>query len=394
MKNHLSDFNTVRTWCELSKSALEHNIRQINQALPHRTEMMAIVKANAYGHGATWVAEQALAVGCKYLAVATLEEAIQLRQAGIEAPILLLSPYHQGFAKYLIGHKITQTIASDYDAAILAQDLAQQNKLLSEGIEPDLLKVHLKIDTGMNRIGFGCRADTSVATVNSIVKILDNPNWDVEGIFTHFSVADEPEKDFTMTQFKRFLNMIEQLKEKNITFRIKHCSNSSAAVFFPEVALDFVRLGISIYGWCPNSEIKDKLKLKPVMSMFSRVSSMHNTSANDPVGYGMTYTTDKETVIGTIEAGYADGINRHLSNQGTFMVNGHVVPVIGRVCMDRTMLDLTDVHDVKVGDPVLIFGNDEQGNYRDLDDLAEQAGTISYEILCGISERVPKIKID
>ncbi|NLJ70364.1 MAG: alanine racemase [Clostridiaceae bacterium] len=388
------DFKKQRSWCELSGEALRHNINQISMNLPPATQIMAVIKADAYGHGAIWVAEQALEAGCTYLAVAAVEEALKLREAEIAAPILILSPYREGMVKTLIEHNLTQTVASEFDSQILLNDLNSylvKNKL-TRLTSP--IKIHIKIDSGMNRIGFSVREKISSELVNSVIKLFENDNLELEGIFTHFAVADEPQKDFTQIQFDRFQKAIKKLETKNIVFQIQHCSNSVAAIFSPEVALSYVRLGIAMYGWCPNSEIKEKLQLKPVMSFFSKISGVHQTSVNETVGYGQTYTTQRQTLIGTIEAGYGDGLDRHLSNTGTVLINGHTVPIIGRVCMDRTMLDLTDLPQTTIGDEVLIFGQDHNGFYRDLDDLAEQAGTISYEILCGITKRIPKIIID
>lgn len=394
MKFNSTDLKTQRSWCELSGAALKHNIKQISQNLPVSTQKMAVVKADAYGHGAVWVAEQALTAGCTYLAVATIEEAIILRQADITAPILILSPYCEGLLEILIEQKLSQTVASELDVNALLNDL--QSYLTANNLVKlaHPIKIHIKIDTGMNRIGFPVKEMISSELITSVIKLAENDNLDLEGIFTHFAVADEPQKDFTQVQFNRFQKIIKKLATKNIIFKIKHCSNSAAAIFLPEVALDYVRLGIAMYGWCPNSEIKEKLQLKPVMSFFSKISSIHRTSVNETVGYGQTYTTQRNTLIGTIETGYADGLDRHLSNTGTVIIKGKIVPIIGRICMDRTMLDLTDIPQTTIGDEVLIFGQDHNGIYRDLDDLAEQAGTISYEILCGINQRIPKIIID
>ena len=294
----------------------------------------------------------------------------------------------------LIKHKLTQTISSEYYAAALLNDLETYLKTNNLTGLVDPIKIHIKIDTGMNRIGFQVKENISSELVPSVIKLAENGNLDLEGIFTHFAVADEPQKDFTQIQFEHFCKAIDKLKTKNVIFKIKHCSNSVAAIFFPEVALDYIRIGIAMYGWCPNSEIKEKLQLKPVMSFFSRISGVHSVSVNETVGYGQTYTAQRQTLIGTIETGYADGLNRHLSNTGTVLIKGTSVPIIGRVCMDRTMLDLTSLPKTRIGDKVLIFGQDKHGHYRDLDDLAEQAGTISYEILCGITRRIPKIFID
>ena len=317
-----------------------------------------------------------------------------MRQAEITAPILILSPYCEGLIEMLIEQKLTQTIASKFDVNALLNDLQSYLTMNNLMRLPNPIKIHIKIDTGMNRIGFPVKDNISSDLVVSAIELAHNDNLNLEGVFTHFAVADEPQKDFTQIQFDRFQKAVKKMEMENIKFKIKHCSNSVAAIFLPEVALDYVRLGIAMYGWCPNSEIKEKLQLKPVMSFFSKISGVHLASVNETVGYGQTYTTQRQTLIGTIETGYGDGLNRHLSNTGTVRIEGNTVPIIGRVCMDRTMLDITDLPQVSIGDEVLIFGQDHNGYYRDLDDLAEQAGTISYEILCGINKRVPKLIVD
>ncbi|HZJ69061.1 MAG TPA: alanine racemase [Candidatus Eisenbacteria bacterium] len=390
MEQNTAKMEKARSWCELSKSALQHNIKQISKSIPKGVAIFTVIKANAYGHGAEWVAKIALACGSEYLAVACVNEAIALRDAGIESPILVLSPYHPGFAEFLIEYNITQTICSAFDAESLAKDIDSSQTIKKN----PSVKIHLKLDTGMNRIGFSVKKSDQAETISQILKIIKKPIFDVEGIFTHFAVADDPSNEFTKIQYLRFQSIINQLSKEGLSFKYKHCANSAASFFFPDMAMDAVRIGISMYGWCPNPEIKRQLKLKPVMSFYSRISSIHETGARDPVGYGLTYTTDKVTRVGTIESGYADGFDRHLSNSGILMLKGRDVPIIGRICMDRTMLDLTNFSDVEVGEKVLVFGLDEDNNYRDLDELAAQAGTISYDILCRISNRIPKIYID
>lgn len=388
MNQDTARLKKTRSWCELSKSALEHNIKQISKHIPQETAIFTVIKANAYGHGAEWVAKTALACGSKYLAVATIQEAIELREVGILAPILVMSPYHPGFSDFLIKYNITQTICSKFDAEALAQDIKTSK------YKETSVKIHFKLDTGMNRIGFSARENDQAETVSSIVEISTISDFDVEGIFTHFAVADEPSNEFTKLQFERFQSIVKILQKEGLNFKYKHCANSAAAIFFPEMTLDAVRIGIIMYGWCPNQVLKKKLNLKPVMSLYSRISSIHQTAEDNPIGYGLTYTTNKASKIATIESGYADCFDRHLSNTGILMLDGKDVPIVGRICMDRTMLDLTNFPCAKVGDKVLVFGLDRDGNYRDLDILAEQAGTISYDILCRITNRIPKVYID
>lgn len=387
------DLDTTRSWCELSETALRNNLVHISEALPKNVIKIAVIKANAYGHGASWVAKIAKACGYSYLAVATVQEGIQLRDAGIETPILVLSPYHPGYADYLLQYNITQTICSEFDALALKEDM--QDFYRVNPSKNDLkVKVHFKIDSGMNRIGFSASEEKKAETVDYLADLILKKHFDVEGIFTHFSVADEPENPYTQIQFRRFMAVIDELEKKDIHFKIRHCANSAASYFFPEMTLDAVRIGISMYGCCPNRDLKKALKLEPVMSFYSKISSIHETNADNYIGYGMTYAVNHKMKIATIETGYADGFDRHLSNSGTVLVHGEEVPIVGRVCMDRSMLDVTEIEDVKVGDEVCIFGKDKNNNYKDLDELAAQAGTISYDILCRITTRIPKILIE
>jgi len=383
---NVSNFQKQRTWCELSEAALKNNVYRISQFIPENIRKIAVVKADGYGHGATWIAKIALKNGFTDLAVATLEEAINLREASINVPILLLSPFQPGTAKYLIEFDITQTISSEYEAENLLTEIRAMK-------QPLPVKIHFKVDTGMNRIGFPILDLTTNDNINRIAKYAQNKIFIPNGIFTHFAAADEPENEFTKLQLQRFQFVIEELEKKNIKFEIKHSANSAATIVFPTTHLDAVRIGIIMYGCSPNKEIKQRLELEPVMSMFSRISSIHTTPKETTVGYNCTYRCPANSRIATIEAGYADGIKRHLSNKGYFLINGEKAPIVGNVCMDRLMLDITNLENVQVGDEVLIFGKDKQGHVLDLDQQAKLAGTISYEILCGISKRVPKIYV-
>lgn len=399
MKNRITErdfaeLSRARSWCELSRTNLRHNIQQINQSIPQGVKKIAVIKADAYGHGQKWVAREVLSQGFDYLAVATVGEAMQLREEKIKEPILLLSPYHQGFLHFLIDYEITQTMSSFYEIQMLEADL---RALRADAATKDHLsqkvKVHLKIDSGMNRIGFSVSEQDYAETLDQIQAFARNPQIEPEGIFTHFANADEPADPFTGLQFSRFTKVIADLAQKGIHFSIHHCANSAAAWFFPEMCLDAVRIGISMYGCSPNPEMKAALDLKPVMSFYSRISAIHKARAGEPVGYGLTYHCRRDTLIATIEAGYADGLDRHLSNQAYALVNGQKAAMIGRICMDRTMLDITDIEQVKVGDRALIFGLDRENHLIDIDDLAGKAGTISYDLLCGVSKRIPRVII-
>lgn len=385
----------ARSWLELSRSALEHNIDAISARIPSGVKKIAVVKANAYGHGASWLAPIALEKGFDAFAVATLEEAIDLRKAKIKVPILILSPYHQDFARYLIDYDLSQTVSSSWEVVRLADDLATLLVKFPQ-YKNRRVKIHVKLDTGMNRIGFSARKSDQAKTIQRILEISQQPAIEIRGIFSHFAVADETDDksdEFTRLQYQRFSEVVAGCKREGLEFPVKHCANSAAAVRFPEYCLDAVRIGISLYGCCPNLDLKQELGLEPVMSLFTRVSSIHAAEPQSPVGYGLTYQTSPGlmTKIATVELGYADGLDRHLSNQAGMMIQGKLVPIIGRICMDRTMLDVSAVENLKVGDPVLVFGRDEYGNYNDLDLLAAKADTISYTILCGMSHRLKRL---
>lgn len=391
MKANSLNLKKHRTWCELSESALKNNISEVLQFIPNNLRKMAIVKADGYGHDGVWISKIALENGFSDLAVACLEEGIALRKANINVPILILSPFQPETAEYLIQYDLSQTISSEYEANTLLSELEilEKNEFFDD--HSNRVKVHFKLNTGMNRIGFSVYGMDTQNNLKQIANYTENNKIEPIGIFTHFAAADEPEKDFTTLQLNRFEMAIKELENLGITFPMKHCANSAATIMFPDSFFDAVRVGIFLYGCCPNNKIKEKMHLEPVMSMFSRVSSIHETNEDTTVGYGLTYSCQRYTRIATIEAGYADGINRHLSNKGFVLIHGQKAPIIGNICMDRLMLDITDLKNVHIGDEVLIFGKDKANYYLDLDEMAKLAGTISYEILCGITDRVPKI---
>ncbi|WP_069648880.1 alanine racemase [Caloranaerobacter ferrireducens] len=371
--------NTRPVWAEINLDNLAHNIREVKRVVKEGTLITAVVKADAYGHGAIKAAETFLNNGADRLAVATLSEAIQLRRAGFKVPILILgyTPEYQ-FEK-VIDHNIIQTIYT-YEHGIAFSKTAE--KLGKTGI------VHIKIDTGMSRLGFQVNTDT----VDQISEICKLPYIEVEGIFTHFAVADEKDKTFTRKQFNKFQKLIKELENIGIKIPIKHVSNSAAIIDLPEYNLDMVRAGIMLYGLYPSDDVnKSNVELKPAMTLKARISHLKTVPKGTGISYGLTYVTEKESKIGTLPIGYADGFTRILTGKAEVVVKDKKVKVVGRICMDQCMIDLTEVEDVNIGDEVILFGDGI--NSLHIDEVAKKLGTINYEIVCMVSRRVPRVYV-
>ncbi|MCG0276448.1 MAG: alanine racemase [Thermosediminibacteraceae bacterium] len=368
------------TRAEINLDNLEHNLKEIRRITSSEAALCAVVKADAYGHGAKEVAMTALSNGAKYLAVALLEEAILLREAGIEAPILILGFTPEEQFDKILEYGITQTVYSVKSAEVLSREAQKQGKKA---------KVHIKLDTGMSRIGF--QAEPSC--LPDIEKIFSLPGIEVEGIFTHFAKADERDKTFTQEQFKKFDMIVKALESRGFKIPVKHVSNSAAIIDLPEMHLDMVRPGIILYGIYPSDEVKkERILLKPVMSFKTRVSHVKNVPAGTPISYGGTFVTKRPSVIATLPVGYADGYSRLLSSKAEVVIRGRRAPLVGRVCMDQCMVDVTDVPGVMPGDEVELFGTGESGGVT-ADEVAKIMGTIPYEVVCGISKRVPRVYI-
>ncbi|MDD3839293.1 MAG: alanine racemase [Clostridia bacterium] len=365
-------------WVEIDLGALRNNLKEICMNLKDNScVIMAIVKANAYGHGACTVARTALKYGAFCVGVATPEEGIALREDGIEQPILVLGGILPQQAKLAAQYDLIQTIFTP--EALRALD--REGQRLGKKV-----KVHIKIDTGMGRIGVrnGDELNCLLQCIKSCSHI------DVEGIYTHFSESDIEDRSYTIRQFQLFNAAVEQVRGAGITPRYLHAANSGAIIGYPEAHFNLVRAGIIMYGYYPSHQVEKRLDLKPVLSWKTKVVHLKTASVGESISYGRTYTTKKPTKIATVRVGYADGYNRLLSNKGYMLVNGAKAPVIGRVCMDQCMLDVTDIDDVQIGDTVTIIGSDG-GLEVTADHLADLCDTISYEILTGISSRVPRM---
>ncbi len=348
---------------------------------------MGVVKADAYGHGAVAVARRMTACGVDYFAVSNLDEAIELRRAGIAEPILILSYTPPCEAVRLAEYAVTQTVVSKQHGEELAAAAKQA------GVE---ITVHIKVDTGMSRVGFVCQSEADVSAVaQEIVAVCRLDGFKTEGIFTHFASADEQEDNgFTREQFARFTAVIAAVETLGVTFALRHCCNSAALLRYPEMHLDMVRPGIVQYGCYPAEWLRLYLPdMRQVMELKAVVSQVKELPVGTPMSYNRTYAADRVTCVATVPIGYADGYARTMSNTAYMLVNGQPTPVVGRVCMDQCLLDVTDVDDVEVGTEVTVFGADGEA-VLPIGQIACWADTISYEIVCRIARRVPRCYLD
>lgn len=368
-------------WAEISLTNIHHNIREVRRLVGAEREIMAVVKANGYGHGAVQVARAALAAGAGRLAVARLCEALELREAGITAPILIFG--------YLTREQLAQAIEQQLTITIYRLDMAEQLSELAQaaGIPA---KVHLKVDTGMGRLGFG-EGEQSVKEVEQVCSL---PGLICEGIYTHFAAADETDKTYTRWQLDRFLSFLHQLELQGINFPLRHSANSAAIIDFPDAYLDMVRPGIIMYGLYPSAEVdQNKVRLLPAMSLKARIAHLKEVTGGTKISYGCTYAVPEDTVIASLPLGYADGYPRLLSSRGQVLIKGQRAPVVGRVCMDQCMVDVGKIPGVKVHDEVIIFGQGA-GQTLPVEELAAWSGTINYEVVCWIGSRVPRFYTD
>ena len=366
------------TILEINLDNLAYNIKATRKYINKDTLIMAIVKANAYGHGAIASSRIFLENGADRLGVSILREGIELRKAGIEAPILLLNYTPQDQYKYIVEYDLIQTIYRYEDAEALSKVALSMGKTM---------KIHIKIDTGMSRIGFLPGQES----IEAIVKISKLPNIEIEGIFTHFAKADEIDKTFTHIQFNRFIDLVNELEEKGVDIAIKHVANSATVIDMAEYNLDMVRPGLILYGHYPSEEVqKENLFLRPAMTLKSRISNIKTIDKGEGVGYNHSYIAKKKTHIATIPIGYADGYSRMLAERSYVSVDGEKAEVVGKVCMDQIMVDVSHIENVEVGDEAILFGCKEKGS-PSLDETANWIGTLNYDILCMISRRVPRI---
>lgn len=363
-------------WAKIDVRAVTHNTRLMCSHLTEGTGLMAVVKADAYGHGADIVVPAVIEAGADRLCVASVEEGIILRDNGITVPILLLSEIAPHATAAVLEYGLTPTVCSERVIAALEQEAKSFG---------GAVKVHVKIDTGMNRLGVR-HADA----VDFIKKAKARQGIDIEGVFTHFATADEDDDAFLLTQLDRFIAVVEELRAIGIR-PVLHAANSAAALRFPQTHFDFVRTGIALYGLEPFRAARDKFKLEPVMSLMSAIGAIKDIEVGEGVSYGLTFKALRPTTVALVPIGYADGVSRALSNHGRVCVQGKSVPIVGRVCMDQMLIDITGIAGVCVGDEVVLIGT--QGEERiTMEEIADTVGTINYEIACSVSSRVPRIK--
>ena len=368
----------LRCYAEISLEAIGHNIREVKKRLPEGVKLLGVVKANAYGHGAVPVASY-LENQVDYFATATIEEAIELREHGISAPILILGYVSPSQYSDLVEYDITQTIDSYAQALALEKEAARQNRKA---------KAHLAVDTGMTRIGF----QVTEHDADEAAKIADLPHIELEGMFTHFSCADQEDKTYCSVQMEKYDKMTALLAERGVTIPLRHICNSAGIMEFDDHRFEMVRSGIITYGIYPSEEVKkERLDLNPALSWKSHVIHVKEVGPGIGVSYGATYVTEKPmTRIATVSAGYADGYPRALSNQGCVLIHGKKAPIIGRICMDQMMVDVTDIPNVQVEDVVTLVGTDGDETIT-IEEIANPAARFDYEMLCDISSRVTRV---
>ena len=370
-----------RVYAKIDLDAIAYNMEQMKQNIRPETKVMAVIKADGYGHGAVQIAE--MMERWNYIwgfAVATLDEAVVLRTEGIQKPILVLGCVFPDQYMEMLKHEIRMNIYTEEMAESISRMAAREGKTAY---------MHIKLDTGMSRLGFGIN-EQSAETIKRISKM---PNVNMEGIFTHFTKADEKDKSFTKKQIQEFVWMTERLKEKNVRFTYEHCSNSAGIIDVPEANFDIVRAGISTYGLYPSEEVdKTNVKLKPALALKSHVAFVKEIERGTPVSYGGTFVTKEKMKIATIPVGYADGYPRSLSNKGYVLIRGKKAPILGRVCMDQFMVDVTQIEGVSFGDKVTMIGKD--GNeILPVEVLSELSGRFNYEFVCDLGKRIPRVYV-
>lgn len=378
------DAQMKRTWAEVDFDKLAHNYHALRGLAPVGTKYLGLVKADAYGHGAVPVAKKLEELGADYLGVACLDEAIEVREAGVKTPILILGCTSSIYAAELVKYNITQAC---YDL--------EYAKELSAGAQKagGTITVHIQCDTGMTRLGFMCHEDTMEKSASEIIEAVKLPGLKAEGIFTHFSDSDGSE-EYTMLQFGRFQDIIQRVRDLGYEFEIRHCANSAATLLYPATYLDMIRPGIVQFGHFPDAKMDHALcDLVPVLELKSRVATVRDVPANTPVSYGRTNTLTRPSRLAVIPVGYGDGFCRGFSNKLTVLINGKKLPIVGRICMDMCMVDVTDAPDVKEGDVAILYGSDGT-NDQPVEAGAEIMNTISYELLCVLTKRIPRIYLN
>ncbi len=373
-----------RTWAQVNLNNLEHNLTKTRSLLKDSCKILAVVKADGYGHGAIESAKTFQKAGADFFGVSSIDEAKQLRRNGITKPILIFGYTPLDRADELIDFDITQTVY-DVSAAEVLNAAAKRRDTK--------IKIHIKADTGMSRLGFLYHShEEGKEAVEAVCKIAEYENLDMEGVFTHFAVADEPKNKFTEYQFSMFSDFISELQKRGVTFRLRHCCNSAGVLNFPEYHLDMVRPGILLYGFTPNQKEMKIDGFLPAMELKTTISHIKEISEGTPVSYGMIYKAPKKIKIATLPIGYADGYSRILSNGAEVLIRGKRAGVNGRICTDQCMADVTDIENIDLSDEVTVFGR--QGDEEvTVEEIADTLGTVNYEVICQIGKRVPRLYI-
>lgn len=373
----MTDRREMRTWAEINLDALEHNYRALRAMLPQGCRFVGLVKADAYGHGAVPVARKLEQLGADMLAIACVDEGEQLRRAGIRLPILCLGQTPPELGEELLRWDITQTVEDLETARQLSEAALAAGKKL---------KVHLKLDTGMGRLGFRWEDTDNDAVADEMAQVCALPGLEAEGMFTHFAAADGDE-DYTMAQLTRFLDARAALEKRGVRLKIYHCGASAAVLHYPCTHMDMVRPGIVLYGHYPDPDSQglDGPGLIPVMTLKSRIAAVRAMPAGAKVSYGCTARLERDSRLAVLPLGYGDGLPRVLSNKLKVMIQGKPCPIVGRICMDMCMADVTDLPGVKAGEVATVYGPGLT------DEAARLAGTISYELLCRVAPRVPRV---
>ncbi len=384
--------NTNLIWSEIDLKAVSRNVRELRRITSPGSRLMAVVKANGYGHGASEVAQAALENGADHIGVARMHEGLHLRRAGISAPIQILGYTPPEHSDAVVANRLTQSVYT-FEAADSLSDAAARLQTKA--------KVHIKVDTGMGRLGLLLDSPrisllgkhlpgNAQRVIESISRL---PHVEIEGIFTHFATADSRDKTYTLQQLERFVEFLDKLKVHGLEFPLRHAANSAALIDLPETHLDMVRPGISLYGFYPSADVdKTRISLTPAMTLKTRVIQVKMVPAGFHVSYGLTYQSENPTVIATVSAGYADGLNRLLSSRGQMLVRGSRAQIAGRICMDLTLLDVGHIPDVAIGDEVVIFGS-QGGESIPVEEMAVALNTIHYEIVTSLSSRVARVYV-
>lgn len=368
-------------YAEIDLVKLEKNMNSIWNFIGRDKRVMAVVKADAYGHGVLKIREKLYKLGVRNFAVAILDEALEIRKVDKKSSIMLLGFTQKQFAKEVVENDITVTVFTYEEAEGFSKEAVKQNKNV---------KLSVALDTGMNRIGFASNDES----LKEIIKISKLPNVVLEEFFSHFSTADSINKEFSYKQLEKYNNFIEKLKNENIVFNHYHMANSGAITDIKEAHFDTVRPGIIMYGYYPSEEVKkENINIEPILTWKSNLVMVKKIDKGSTISYGNAFKAEEEMLIGTIPLGYADGYNRLLSNKGKVIINGKFCNVVGRVCMDQMMVDLSNAKEAKASDEVIIMGENNGLKY-DADDIAKDCNTINHEIICDISLRVPRIYIE